>query len=93
MSNALTCYTIGMDFVTSSNQYFPCGSGSSNSTSGRSAHQSCCYGGDICMADGICHYTHTVTNGTGYYMAGCTDPTWNDPSCPKACSKFPKTTA
>ena len=40
------------------------------------------------MEDSICHYTHGgVTNGTGYYMAGCTDPSWQDPACPKACSK------
>lgn len=79
----LTCYTIGLNFVTSSNQYFPCGG-----SNGGSGVQSCCYAGDYCMEDSICHYTHSVTNGTGFYMAGCTDPTWQDPACPKQCSKY-----
>lgn len=85
MGDSLVCYTIGYDFVTSSNQYFPCGK--SNLTG--STAQACCYGGDYCMEDGICHYVHGgVTNGTGYYAAGCTDKTWQDPACPQACGKF-----
>ncbi|KAK3711890.1 hypothetical protein LTR37_009408 [Vermiconidia calcicola] len=79
---SLVCHTVGYDFVTSSNQYFPCGTSEVNGAEA----QTCCYGGDFCMEDGICHYTHSgVTNGTGYYMAGCTDPTWKDPACPKPC--------
>jgi hypothetical protein len=51
MSSVLTCYTIGLNFVTSSNQYFPCGT--SNSSAIGSA-QVCCYGNDICLEDGLC---------------------------------------
>ncbi|KAH9829774.1 hypothetical protein Tdes44962_MAKER02252 [Teratosphaeria destructans] len=82
-SEDMVCFTIGLNYVTSSNQYFPCGA--SNATDAQA--QSCCYAGDVCMEDSICHYTHGgVTNGTGYYMAGCTDSSWKDPACPKQCT-------
>lgn len=74
-SDPLVCYTIGFNFVTSSNQYIPCGGGASGNGTSSGGAKSCCYAGDYCMEDSICHYTHSVTNGTGYYMAGCTDPT------------------
>ncbi len=77
------CYTIGNDYVSSTNQYFPCGS---NSASGGKA-QPCCFAGDYCLEDSICQYTRGgVLNGTGYYMAGCTDSSWADLACPKQCS-------
>ena len=79
-STALTCYTVGLNFVTSSNQYFPC-----TATDG-SGNASCCYAGDYCMEDGICHYTHEVEGGTGYYLGGCTDADWQSDSCHKECS-------
>lgn len=45
----------------------------------------CCWHGDICLSDNVCHYTHPQTNGSGYYISGCTDPNWRDPSCPRQC--------
>ena len=84
MADPLVCYLVSHGYVSSTNQYFPCGS---SVITGASA-QACCNAEDYCMDDGICHYTRGgVTNGTGYYMAGCTDPTWKDPACPKQCSK------
>ena len=84
MAIPLVCYLVSNEYVFSTNQYFPCGN---SDITGASA-QSCCNAEDYCMEDSICHYTRGgVTNGTGYYMAGCTDPTWKDPACPKQCSK------
>jgi hypothetical protein len=31
---------------------------------------------DIYVADGICHYIYSLTAGSGYYSAGCSDPTF-----------------
>lgn len=84
MADPLVCYLVSNSLVASTNQYFPCGN---SSISGASA-QSCCNAEDYCMDDSICHYTRGgVTNGTGYYMSGCTDPTWKDPACPKQCGR------
>ncbi|KAK5164299.1 uncharacterized protein LTR77_009994 [Saxophila tyrrhenica] len=81
MRDSTVCYTISNDFVSSSNQYVPCGGSSSG------VAQSCCNVGDYCLEDGICRYTHRgVVNGTGYYMAGCTDSSWSNPACPKQCA-------
>ena len=46
----------------------------------------CCVHGDYCLADGICKYTHSQIGGSGYYLGDCTDSTFSDASCPKACS-------
>lgn len=40
--NALTCYTIGLNFVTSRNQYFP-------RTVSDGSHSSCCYAEDVLL--------------------------------------------
>nr|POE90056.1 hypothetical protein CFP56_20523 [Quercus suber] len=80
-ADSSVCYMISENYVTSSNQYLPCGNPSS------AGGQSCCFAGDYCMQDNICYYTNPVVNGTGYYMAGCTDSTWGDPGCPQQCSK------
>ncbi|KAF2722013.1 hypothetical protein K431DRAFT_345977 [Polychaeton citri CBS 116435] len=81
-SSELTCYTVGWNFVSSTNQYFPCGSVNSDSSNSTQA-QACCYAGHDYS---ICHYDHHVEGGTGYYMAGCTDPTWQDPACATQCT-------
>ncbi|KAJ9619972.1 hypothetical protein H2203_008248 [Taxawa tesnikishii (nom. ined.)] len=78
--DSVTCYTIGSEYISSTNQFFPCTS--ANSTT----HASCCYHGDYCMEGGVCHYTHDKASGSGYYLAGCTDPTYADESCPKQCT-------
>ena len=48
----------------------------------------CCVRGDVCGADGFCHFTHPQSGTSGYYLASCTDPTYRDSSCPTRCSKF-----
>ena len=72
MSGDLVCYTVGYNYVTSSNQYFTCGANNGSTTGA----QSCCYAGDYCMEDSICHYTHSVSNGTGYYMVRTATDHW-----------------
>lgn len=70
-----TCYTASGKKLDSS--FIPCG----NQAFG---HQTCCGKGDNCLADGACFGVH----GTGYgsmltYWAGCSDPDYQDASCPK----------
>ncbi|KAI0388615.1 hypothetical protein F5Y17DRAFT_452162 [Xylariaceae sp. FL0594] len=69
-----TCYSAAGELLDES--FIPCG----NVAYG---HQTCCGAGDNCLADNACFGYH----GTGYgsqltYMAGCTDPTFQDESCP-----------
>lgn len=70
-----TCYTGPGQKLHES--FIPCG----NAAFG---HITCCGAGDNCLANDACWGIH----GTGYgssltYMAGCTDPEYKDPSCPK----------
>jgi len=61
--------------------WVPCGS--PNTTT---PYVPCCASGDYCLADGLCHYTHSANGGSGYYAGGCTDPTWKDSAaCPHLC--------
>ncbi|KAF4632998.1 hypothetical protein G7Y89_g5122 [Cudoniella acicularis] len=45
----------------------------------------CCVNGDYCMSDGFCYYTHSLSGGSGYYVASCTDPTYLSPVCQNRC--------
>ncbi|KAK0649967.1 hypothetical protein B0T16DRAFT_138743 [Cercophora newfieldiana] len=70
-----TCYSAAGERLDGS--FIPCG----NVAAG---HQTCCGAGDNCLADNSCWGVH----GSGYgssltYQAGCTDPTYEDSSCPK----------
>ncbi|KAI1630147.1 hypothetical protein EDD37DRAFT_690693 [Exophiala viscosa] len=70
-----TCYTAAGDKL--GDEFVPCG----NDAFG---HQTCCGAGDNCLADNACFGVH----GSGYgsyltYWAGCTDPNYEDASCPK----------
>ncbi|KAF1988030.1 hypothetical protein K402DRAFT_453210 [Aulographum hederae CBS 113979] len=47
---------------------------------------SCCKGTDQCVTNGLCHYTHDLVGGSGYYAGACTDPTYRDSSCPLLCN-------
>ena len=58
----------------------PCGGSSTNATS-------CCINGHECTQDGICHFRDQTDKGSGYYIGGCTDKSFNDPACSRACSK------
>ena len=53
------------------------------STSGA---QFCCDSSDSCREDSICHYNHPLVGGSGYYVGGCTDPSFPEP-CSKSCCK------
>lgn len=48
----------------------------------------CCFGTDICVQGGICHFTRQAENTSGYYLAGCTDGSYEDTKCSKKCCKF-----
>ncbi|KFX97597.1 hypothetical protein O988_04781 [Pseudogymnoascus sp. VKM F-3808] len=46
----------------------------------------CCRPGDICYSNGLCHPGPDADQGiTDWYWHGCTDPTFQDPSCFSAC--------
>ncbi|KFY35622.1 hypothetical protein V494_05743 [Pseudogymnoascus sp. VKM F-4513 (FW-928)] len=46
----------------------------------------CCRPGDICYSNGLCHPGPDAEQGiTDWYWHGCTDPTFQDPSCFSAC--------
>ena len=65
--------------------YFPDQSsiGNNSNVCDPSAENSaCCYLNDSCVAGGYCF------GANGYvYRYGCTDPTFQDPSCPSACNE------
>ncbi|KAK5194555.1 hypothetical protein LTR99_003056 [Exophiala xenobiotica] len=70
-----TCYTARGERLDGS--FIPCG----NDAFG---HQACCGAGDNCLGDNACFGVH----GSGYgsyltYWAGCTDPNYEDATCPK----------
>ena len=50
--------------------------------------QSCCVLGDICLDDGFCQFSHALQGTSGYYLSGCTDPTFQDPKCLGQCGKW-----
>lgn len=61
--------------------WVPCGQ--SNTTT---PYVPCCASGDYCLTNGLCHYTHSLDGGSGYYAAGCTDKTFKDTTaCPQLC--------
>jgi hypothetical protein len=53
-----------------------------------SGAQLCCVTGDQCGKDSICHFTKQIANTSGYYLGGCTDPTYKDPVCQQHCSQY-----
>ena len=44
----------------------------------------CCVKGDTCLANSICQYSHSLPGGSGYYAAGCSDPSFGAP-CVELC--------
>lgn len=79
-----TCYqssnSSNTDSIYKSN-YLPCNSPSST------GFVSCCFEGHLCGLDGFCHFSSMLVGTSGYYLGGCTDPTYNDPSCVSQCGR------
>lgn len=48
----------------------------------------CCVSGDTCVGSSICLFTHSQENGSGFYMAGCTDESFQNPLCTNHCSRL-----
>lgn len=48
----------------------------------------CCTNGDACLTGGLCFFTFSLTGGSGYYAAGCTDSSFKDPHCREICCAF-----
>ena len=46
----------------------------------------CCLNDSECGEDSICHYPNGSEGGSGWFVGGCTDGSYNDPVCPRACS-------
>ncbi|KAF2438168.1 hypothetical protein P171DRAFT_491456 [Karstenula rhodostoma CBS 690.94] len=79
-----TCYSItGLASPFNDYTYIPC-----NLTAIENGqHSACCASGDTCLTNGLCKYNPPtpVRNFNTYWRIGCTDPTYQDPSCPKQC--------
>jgi hypothetical protein len=60
-----------------------------NASSVDSEAQLCCGIGDQCGIDSLCHFTTPQALSSGYYLGGCTDPTFTDPVCSNPCGEFP----
>ncbi len=75
-----TCYSLnGEKGLRPDSSLTPCGGSATNNTF-------CCVSDNICTEDSICHFTNTPSYTTsGYYVGGCTDKTFDDPACSKAC--------
>ena len=77
---SLKCYAVASGAIYENTQASQCGYPNASTP-----YVNCCWKPDFCMSNDICHYTHAQIDGSGYYLAGCTDPTWKDPSCPPQC--------
>ncbi|KAK7185948.1 hypothetical protein PSPO01_08198 [Paraphaeosphaeria sporulosa] len=79
-----TCYSItGLASPFNDYTYVPC-----NLTAIENGqHSACCASGDTCLTNGLCKYNSPtpVRNFNTYWRIGCTDPTYQDSSCPKQC--------
>ncbi|MCJ1327653.1 hypothetical protein MMC10_004324 [Thelotrema lepadinum] len=80
MASFSTCYAKNSNTVHTASNAFPCG----NDTS---IIQPCCADGHVCDVDSFCHFTGPSSQLSGFYLAGCTDPTFKDPKCTQQCSK------
>ena len=83
LASSLRCYCKSQNAIHATcDKLTPCGMPSST------GFVQCCSNGDTCGADGFCHFTQPLNGSSGYYLGGCTDPTFRDSSCPQQCSKF-----
>lgn len=68
----------------SSSNISPCGPVNATTTA-----VPCCAYGDACITGGLCFYTYSLTGGSGYYAAGCTDSSFTDTNCRDLCYDQP----
>lgn len=80
------CYRRAYDVIQSSDVSDPCGTASVGLFNPNTGVEGCCVAGDTCGANGVCKRNTTIDNTSGYYLGGCTDPTYQDPACPRLCN-------
>ncbi|ETS73577.1 hypothetical protein PFICI_14523 [Pestalotiopsis fici W106-1] len=75
-----TCfYASGGSASTDGQTYIPC-----NTTAvEQGGHSACCASGDMCFTNGLCKAGEGQWNWN--WRVACTDPTFQDPSCPNYC--------
>ena len=78
------CYTMTGILIEDEN-VVPC---NPSATGGAGSHSSCCNQkeGDVCLSTGLCLSPKAKTPSNMLWTNGCTDPTWNDSSCPQYCN-------
>ncbi|KAF2716044.1 hypothetical protein K431DRAFT_308099 [Polychaeton citri CBS 116435] len=77
-----SCYWRSNDQTTVvSDGWFAC----NNTQTTADGAQLCCLNGASCGEDSIC-YTPTSSGGSGWFVGGCTDPTYKDPVCRTSCT-------
>lgn len=86
----LPCLIFATCYCENAGQIVECGMDSSPCSGSKSDSgvSLCCVPGDTCGADSICHFTRRVEDASGFYLGGCTDPTFQDPLCAGQCCKF-----
>lgn len=79
-SNSSGCYENHFGLIAQSSQT-PCGDP-------KTGVQVCCRKEDSCLERSICHFTDlSLSNTTGFYTGGCTDPTFTDAACFGLCGE------
>lgn len=80
-----TCYSLtGLESPFDSITYIPC-----NITAVENGqHSACCAPDDLCLSNGLCKFNNPnpSANFNEYWRVACTDPTYEDPACPKQCA-------
>ncbi|KAF2679813.1 hypothetical protein K458DRAFT_407909 [Lentithecium fluviatile CBS 122367] len=83
-----SCYALSgakSPFSDDTVQYTPC----NHTALSDDQHSPCCAPGDLCLSNGLCKYNNpdpTTAPFNEYWRIGCTDPTYQDPACPKQCA-------
>lgn len=76
------CYTQTNNTIYEQSDWFPVGY-----SNNANEFFPCCDEGDAGLDYSICQYTESIPGGSGYYVAGCTDPSFNASICSNNCSK------
>ncbi|KAH4227188.1 hypothetical protein HBH98_187680 [Parastagonospora nodorum] len=76
------CYALDGQPYANFDRYIPC-----NATAAANGENTaCCAPGDNCLSNGMCQsQLDNKRKANIFWRNGCTDPTWNDPACPKHC--------